>query len=74
MDDDQLDAEIGRLQAEMAFQGDSVHRLNEALATQQREILMLQRQVVLLGEQLRAMREGHQGRDGAPETEKPPHY
>jgi len=72
--DDQTGADIATLQAEMAFQGDSVHRLNDALATQQQDILMLQRQVALLAEQLRTLRENGSGRDEGAEVEKPPHY
>ncbi|WOJ94335.1 SlyX family protein [Congregibacter variabilis] len=74
MNDDRTSAEIATLQAEIAFQGDSVQRLNDALASQQQDILMLQRQVALLGEQLRALRENGSHRDGAAEVEKPPHY
>lgn len=74
MNDDQASAEIATLQAELAFQGDSVQRLNDALAKQQQDILMLQRQVALLGEQFRALRENGSNRDGASEVEKPPHY
>ncbi|MFK8043499.1 SlyX family protein [Congregibacter sp.] len=74
MDDDQPSAEIAQLQAELAFQNDSVQRLNDALATQQQDILMLQRQVALLGEQLRALRENDNHNEGEAVLEKPPHY
>ncbi|WP_414981998.1 SlyX family protein [Congregibacter sp.] len=74
MNDDQTSAEIATLQAEIAFQGDSVQRLNDALAAQQQDLLMLQRQVALLGEQLRGLRENGSNRDGGAEIEKPPHY
>jgi SlyX protein len=74
VNDDQTSAEIATLQAEIAFQGDSVQRLNDALAAQQQDLLMLQRQVALLGEQLRGLRENGSNRDGGAEIEKPPHY
>ncbi|WOJ95656.1 SlyX family protein [Congregibacter brevis] len=74
MDDDQASAEIAQLQAELAFQNDSVQRLNDALATQQQDILMLQRQVALLGEQLRSLRETDNHNEGEAVLEKPPHY
>ena len=69
-----LQERITSLEAELAFQGDSVRDLNDALATQQQDLLTLQRQVHLLGQQLRALREG--GVTGTPNTdgEKPPHY
>jgi SlyX protein len=75
--DDSIQVMLGELQAEVAFQGDNVHRLNEALASQQQDVLMLQRQVMLLGEQLRALRENthNAGSSGASEdNEPPPHY
>ena len=74
VDDDQISAEVVQLQAELAFQNDSVQRLNDALATQQQDILMLQRQVALLGEQLRALRENDNHSEGEAVLEKPPHY
>lgn len=82
MSNEQASAEIARLQSELAFQGDSVQRLNDALATQQQDILLLQRQVELLAEQLRALRERgasdgiHGDAQGpeAPELDRPPHY
>lgn len=82
MDDRHAEAEIAKLQSELAFQSDSVQRLNDALATQQQDILLLQRQVALLGEQLRALRDAGgnggtqaEGQDlGASELDRPPHY
>ncbi|WP_439102140.1 SlyX family protein [Congregibacter sp.] len=74
MNEDQTTADIGKLQAELAFQNDSVQRLNDALATQQQDILLLQRQVALLGEQLRALRENDSQTAGDSVVEKPPHY
>lgn len=76
VDDDQTAADIATLQAELAFQNDSVQRLNDALSTQQQDILLLQRQVALLGEQLRALRENENDgpSSGDSVVEKPPHY
>ena len=74
MNDDQTAVEIAALQSEMAFQGDSMHRLNDALASQQQDILMLQRQVALLGEQLRALKDSDSNAQGKTEDERPPHY
>lgn len=62
------------LEAELAFQTDAVRELNEALAAQQLDLLTLQRQVALLGEQLAALRSqvGTSGDAGA--EPRPPHY
>ncbi|WP_439107408.1 SlyX family protein [Congregibacter sp.] len=74
MDDDQTGIDIAKLQAELAFQGETVQRLNDALGTQQQEILMLQRQVELLGERLRNLRQDDGSGEGTQTQEKPPHY
>ncbi len=67
---------LGRVEAELAFQGDSLRELSDALATQQLDILTLQTQVKHLSEQLKALREAAAaagaGSDGA--EPPPPHY
>ncbi len=66
--------QLVELQSQLAFHEDTVAALNEALAVQQREILLLREQVVLLKqrqEETRALLD--QG--GMPAAdEKPPHY
>ena len=61
------------VQTQLAYQEDTVRALNEALADQQREILLLRRQLQLLKQ-----RQDEQGEGGAPGAaagqEKPPHY
>lgn len=74
-DDDRL----SKLEAELAFQGETLRELNEALSTQQRDLLLLRRQLTLLVEELRELRsERRSGPDveGAMDagTERPPHY
>ncbi len=66
---------VEELQNQLAFQDDTLHALNAALADQQRVILTLQRQLTLLksrqDEQAAALAElpGGQAQD-----ERPPHY
>ncbi len=73
-----MEERVATLEAELAFQGETVQVLNDALASQQKDLLLLQRQVELLGKELRTLRErgadrgGHDG--GDPVDEKPPHY
>jgi len=67
---------VTRVEAELAFQGDTLRALNEALASQQLEILTLRDQVRLLQQQVKALR--REVADGAappagPEA-PPPHY
>lgn len=70
-----LDA-ITRVEAELAFQGDTVHALNEALAAQQLEILTLRDQVRLLQQQVKALRREVADGTAAPAGPEapPPHY
>ena len=62
------------LQAQFAFQEDTVASLNEAVASQQQEILSLREELRLL--KLRLKEQGHALADmsGAPTDERPPHY
>jgi uncharacterized coiled-coil protein SlyX len=65
---------IAELEAELAFQGDALRELNEALATQQLDLIDAKRQIGLLGEQLASLRAqlSEQQTEGA--DERPPHY
>ncbi len=66
--------QLAELQSQLAFQEDTVSALNDAVARQQQEILLLRRQLELL-----KARQDEQaarfGPDGTPEADaKPPHY
>lgn len=68
---------LAALEAEAAFQGDTLRELGDAFAAQQLDILTLQRQVHLLGEQLAALRAdvSRAGEpDGGDAEPPPPHY
>ena len=60
------------MQTQLAYQEDAVRELNDALALQQQEILLLRRQLQLLKERQDDMGAGHGAPD--PATETPPHY
>ncbi|WP_018691406.1 SlyX family protein [Algicola sagamiensis] len=45
-----LEARIVELESKVAFQEDTINRLNEALQAQQEQLLKMQRQVKLLAE------------------------
>ena len=72
---DDLRSAVEALQSQLAFHEDTVQTLNDALASQQQEILLLRRQLELLKEL-----QDQQGRalDQLPDLpaadEKPPHY
>ncbi|MFT7286026.1 MAG: putative coiled-coil protein SlyX [Halieaceae bacterium] len=66
---------VDELQAEIAFQGQSLIELNDMVALQQRDLLLLKRQLALLGETLNALRgERAHGALAGESSEKPPHY
>jgi SlyX protein len=64
------------IEAELSFQGQSLNALNDALGQQQRDILLLRRQVELLAAEVKALRLGDTspGPDGETADQKPPHY
>ncbi len=64
------------IQSQLAFQEDALQTLNDALASQQREILVLRRQLELLKERQdeQAAARGENVNSGDSATEKPPHY
>ena len=72
---DDLRSAVEDLQSQLAFHEDTVQTLNDALASQQQELLLLRRQLELLKEL-----QDQQGRalDQLPDLpaadEKPPHY
>lgn len=69
-------ARLRVVEAEVAFQGDTVRELSDALAAQQMDILTLQRQVHVLGEQLATLRAqvSRAEPDGSDNDPPPPHY
>ena len=67
------DDALSELQQELAFQGETLLKLDAALGTQQEDLLLLRKQVQLLGEELRtlkALAAAGEADDDAP----PPHY
>ena len=68
-----LKKQVAELQSQLAFQEDAISGLDAALAQQQGAILLLRRQVELLGERLRA-EDGEAAGTALPLDEKPPHY
>lgn len=74
MDEGKIQAALENLQAEIAFQGETVHALNEALGAQQREMLLIREQLAMLGKQLRKLREASPDAPSADDEPPPPHY
>ena len=64
-------AEIEELQTRIAFQEDLIQKLDDALGTQQREIMDLKQQLTLLVSQIRQI---EQNIPDAADDEPPPHY
>ena len=74
MSEGELGQQLMELQSQLAFQEDTVRALNEALASQQQEIILLRRQVELI-KQRQDEHAVQLDPDLAPIVdEKPPHY
>ena len=72
---DLLQQQVMELQSQLAFQEDAVRSLDEALAHQQQEIVLLRRQLELLGQrQQEHAAQNDVGPASVPLDEKPPHY
>ena len=70
---DALKTALSEVQSQLAFQDEIVAALNDALASQQQDILLLRRQLELLKQRLDEQALG--GVSSAPVTDqKPPHY
>lgn len=65
--------QLVELQSQLAFHEDTVAVLNEVMATQQQELLVLRRQVALL-KQRQDEAQTHPDQGGSAGDEKPPHY
>jgi SlyX protein len=64
--------QLFELQTQLAYQEDTVRQLNDALALQQQEILVLRRQLALLKQRQDEMGGEPAGPEAADEV--PPHY
>lgn len=68
-----LREQMMEIQSQLAFQEDTINSLNEALAVQQQEILLLRRQIELLKQRQDEQAAGEPG-GASVLDEKPPHY
>ena len=74
-DSDTLSQQIAQMQTQLAFQEHAIGSLDQALAKQQQQILLLRRQLELLHERQRdAYAVAHGDGVAPPVDEKPPHY
>ncbi|MFT4720601.1 MAG: SlyX protein [Candidatus Azotimanducaceae bacterium] len=65
------DDRFTELEMKLAFQEEVIHKLDEALIDQQQQIMALQRQVKLLGNEVRTL----DAQTGSQQPEPPPpHY
>ena len=63
---------IEELESQAAFQDELFESLNNTVAKQDGEIILLRRQLVLLNERMKEFGEAVPG--GGPQDETPPHY
>ena len=71
-DVDDLVRQLVEVQSQLAYQEETMRLLNDALAGQQQEILVLRRQLQLLKQRLDE--QGAPLAPAAPADDKPPHY
>ena len=71
---DDLVAQLAEVQSQLAFQEDTLATLNEALASQQQDILQLRRQLELLKQRQDEQAVQLETGPSAAAIEKPPHY
>jgi SlyX protein len=72
---DTLKHQMEAMQSQLAFQEDALRSLDEALARQQQEILLLRRQLELLRQRDQEHATYHDtGLASVPLDDKPPHY
>lgn len=62
---------IDSLEEKIAFQEDTIQKLDEAMASQQKQLLDAELKIKLLYEQLKKL---ESNLPEAPQDEKPPHY
>lgn len=69
----ELKEQISNIEITQAFQDDTIESLQKTVATQHQEIQLLQKQLTLLSEYLKNMKEGANIRLPSEEV-PPPHY
>ena len=66
-----LESRITELEEKLAYQEDTLHKLDDALISQQRQLLETERKINLLMDQLQKL---ESSLPEPPQDEKPPHY
>lgn len=68
------DETLAELQSRMAFQEDTLHSLNQVIATQDASIARLQKQMQVLNTKLNDLATAVDESTGSDDQEVPPHY
>ena len=69
-----LSADLVEIQSQLAFQEDTIATLDRALTAQQQELIILRRQLALLGQRLDEQGSSSEASPPALAQERPPHY
>jgi len=70
MNTSQTDERIDELEFKLQFQEDTIDSLNQALISQQKDILLMKEKLQMMGKQLESYRQQQSIQEG----ERPPHY
>ncbi|MEO9273964.1 MAG: SlyX family protein [Marinomonas sp.] len=70
MNTSQINQRIDELEFKIQFQEDTIDSLNQALITQQKDIILMKEKLIMMGKQLESYRQQQSIHEG----ERPPHY
>jgi SlyX protein len=70
MNTSEINQRIDELEFKLQFQEDTIDSLNQALISQQKDILMMKEKFTMVSKQLESYRQ----QQSIPEGERPPHY
>ena len=68
------DARITQLESRVAFQDATIAELEQALASQQQQLLAQQRLIDAISQRLRDLAADNSASNDTPQDERPPHY
>lgn len=74
MSSDDLQSVLIDLQMRVAHQDDTLLKLNDVIAQQQRDLLRLNQSLEALAQQMRSLRDASPTGDAGQQHELPPHY
>lgn len=69
-----MDSRLTELETRVAFQDDLLETLNRIVADQQRQMVLMQREIRILHDQIKSLSPSDLASNTEQEQERPPHY